>query len=158
MWVVVLQQTTIMSYNRGVVVSSGCQAWVKMQNGNAACISARGTHTWIGGGVPLEAQNIPIGLSSNFFKRRYSFSSEFYENRNPFLGILPRGGGLTLETGKAMCRGIYPFFQASLAYHLVPQCASRATPPFQFFRKHFQPCFGSNFSYQDANFLKTPHF
>ena len=54
----VLQQTTIMSSEgSSSVMTWGCQAWVKMRNGDAACMRARGTHIWIGGGVSLEAQN-----------------------------------------------------------------------------------------------------
>ena len=49
-----------------------------------------------------------------------------------------------------------PFFQASrhsLAYQFTIT-ASLLCPPFSNFRKffHFQPCFGQNFSSQDANF------
>ena len=49
-----------------------------------------------------------------------------------------------------------PFFQASqrsLAYQFTI-IASLLWPPFSNFRKffHFQPCFGQNFSSQDANF------
>ena len=58
MWVVWCYRKLQLWGQSGVVVSWGCQAWVKMQNGDAACMRAwGGTHIWIGGGVPLEAQN-----------------------------------------------------------------------------------------------------
>ena len=61
-----------------------------------------------------------------------------------------------------------PFFSGQSVLPSLPiyhQCAAHVPSPFSIFRKilHFQPCFGRNFSSQDANFPKyffpkTPHF
>ena len=55
-----------------------------------------------------------------------------------------------------MCRGHDPFFSGHpvlLSLPIYHHCAV-LMPPFSNFRKifHFQPCFGQNFSSQDANF------
>ena len=55
-----------------------------------------------------------------------------------------------------MCRGHDPLFwghPALLSLPIYHHCAA-LMPPFSNFRKnfHFQPCFGQNFSSQDANF------
>ena len=55
-----------------------------------------------------------------------------------------------------MCRGHDPLFSGQPALLSLPiyhHCAA-LMPPFSNFRKifHFQPCFGQNFSSQDANF------
>ena len=55
-----------------------------------------------------------------------------------------------------MCRGHDPLFSghpALLSLPIYHHCAA-LMPPFSNFRKifHFQPCFGQNFSSQDANF------
>ena len=67
------------------------------------------------------------------------------------------GGGTDLERGYGdVPRSWPPFFQASrrsLAYQFTI-IAPLLCPSFSNFRKifHFQPCFGQNFSSQDANF------
>ena len=66
------------------------------------------------------------------------------------------GGALTLEMGTGMCRNHDPLFSGQSALPSLPiyhQCAAHEHPIFKF-RKilHFQPCFGQNFSSQDANF------
>ena len=65
-------------------------------------------------------------------------------------------GALTLEGGTGMCFGHDPFFQASrCSLNLPSMRRSCAPPPHHLnFKKilHFQPCFGQDFSSQDANF------
>ena len=67
------------------------------------------------------------------------------------------GGGHWPRKGVWGCAAVMtPFFQASrrsLAYQFTI-IAPLLCPPFSNFRKifHFQPCFGQNFSSQDANF------
>ena len=68
----------------------------------------------------------------------------------------PGGGGTDLERGIGMCRGHDPLFSghpALLSLPMYHHCAA-LMPPFSNFRKNFQfqPCFGQNFSSQDANF------
>ena len=70
----------------------------------------------------------------------------------------PGGGGTDLERGYGhVPRSWPPFFRpvgrGSLAYQFTI-IAPLLCPPFSNFRKffHFQPCFGQNFSSQDANF------
>ena len=69
----------------------------------------------------------------------------------------PGGGGHWPRKGVWGCAAVMtPFFQASrrsLAYQFTI-IAPLICPPFSNFRKffHFQPCFGQNFSSQDANF------
>ena len=64
-------------------------------------------------------------------------------------------GALTLESGTGMCRGHDAFF--FLGQSALPKFAINASlmcPHHLNFKKilHFQPCFGQNFSSQDANF------
>ena len=75
-----------------------------------------------------------------------------------FTIVVPRApGGHWPRKGVWGCAAVMtPFFQASrrsLAYQFTI-IAPLLCPPFSNFRKffHFQPCFGQNFSSQDANF------
>ena len=76
---------------------------------------------------------------------------------NWWVACYPRGGGHWPRKGVWGCAAVMtPFFQAtrrSLAYQFTI-IAPLLMPPFSNFRKifHFYPCFGQNFSSQDANF------
>ena len=63
-------------------------------------------------------------------------------------------GALALESGTGMCRGHDPFFQASRPSLNLPSMRRPCAHHHLNFKKslHFQPCFGQNFSSQDANF------
>ena len=75
--------------------------------------------------------------------------------------VLP--GGTDLERGYGDVPGHDPLFSGHPALLTLPiyhHCAA-LMPPFSNFRKnfHFQPCFGQNFSSEDANFRSLdPHF
>ena len=86
-------------------------------------------------------------------KYTYHFFGHFLQKS---IGLCPRGGHWPRK-GVCGCAAVMtPFFQAtrrSLAYQFTI-IAPLYCPPFSNFRKifHFQPCFGQNFSSQDANF------
>ena len=77
--------------------------------------------------------------------------------QEPFGPLAVPGGGHWPRKGVWGCAAVMtPFFQASrgsLAYQFTI-IAPLLCPPFSNFRKifNFQPCFGQNFSSQDANF------
>ena len=83
------------------------------------------------------------------------FSTAFAILSTSCMIAIPGGGGHWPRKGVWGCAAVMtPFFQAtrrSLAYQFTI-IAPLLCPPFSNFRKNFQPCFGQNFSSQDANF------